>query len=91
MQTLWFEKTGTKDPIEWSDKYDTPILCMVQEAQRSYARKMFDIIKSVNPSEDDAKEAIEFMKQTDFYDRLRDSSERDRLFMELIVGYFQNL
>ncbi len=86
MQTLWLEKTGTKDPIEWSDKYDTPILCMVQEDRRMYARKMFDIIKSVNPSEDDAKEAIEFMNQADFYDRLRDRSERDRLFMELIVG-----
>lgn len=86
MQTLWLEKTGTKDPIEWSDKYDTPILCMVQENLRSYARKMFDIIKSANPSEDDAKEAIEFMNQADFYDRLRDSTERDHLFMELIVG-----
>lgn len=86
MQTLWFEKTNTKDPIEWSDKYSTPILCMVSENMRSYARKIFDIIKSSNPSEDDAKDAIEFMNQADFYDKLRDASERDRLFMELIVG-----
>ena len=86
MQTLWLEKTGTKDPIEWSDKYNTPILCMVSENIRSYARKMFDIIKSANPSEADAKEAIEFMNRADFYDRLRDADERDRLFMELIVG-----
>ena len=86
MQTLWFEKTDTKDPIEWSDKYSTPILCMVSENMRSYARKIFDIIKSSNPSEDDAKDAIEFMNQADFYDKLRDASERDRLFMELIVG-----
>ena len=86
MQTLWFEKTDTKDPIEWSDKYSTPILCMVSENMRSYARKIFDISKSSNPSEDDAKDAIEFMNQADFYDKLRDASERDRLFMELIVG-----
>lgn len=26
------------------------------------------------------------MNSTDFYDRLSDGSERDRLFMELIVG-----
>lgn len=86
MQTLWLEKTDTKDPIEWSDKYSTPILCMVSESDRSYARRMFGIIKSANPSEDDAKEAIDFMNQADFYDKLRDASERDRLFMELIVG-----
>lgn len=86
MQALWLEKTGTKDPIEWSDKYTTPILCMVTEESRSYARKMFDIIKSANPSEDDAKEAIEFMNQANFYSRLQEAAERDRLFMELIVG-----
>ena len=33
-----------------------------------------------------AKAAIEFMNSADFYDRLSDGSERDRLFMELIVG-----
>lgn len=86
MQALWFEKTETKDPIEWSDKYSTPILCMVAEKNRPYARKMFDIIKSANPGEDDAKEAIEFMNHADFYSRLQDPDERDRLFMELIVG-----
>ena len=47
---------------------------------------MFDIIKSANPSEEDAKDAIEFMNQADFYDKLQNSAERDRLFMELIVG-----
>lgn len=86
MQALWLEKTGTKDPVEWSEKYNTPILCMVSEEQRSIARRIFDIIKSSNPTEDDAKEAIEFMNNADFYDRLSDSTERDRLFMELIVG-----
>ena len=86
MQALWLEKTGTKDPVEWSEKYNTPVLCMVSESQRSYARKMFDIIKSANPSEEDAKDAIEFMNQADFYDKLQNSAERDRLFMELIVG-----
>ena len=86
MQALWLEKTGTKDPVEWSEKYNTPILCMVSEEQRPIARRIFDIIKSSNPSEDDAKAAIEFMNGADFYDRLSDSSERDRLFMELIVG-----
>ena len=86
MQDIWQKNTETKDPVEWSDKYSTPILCMIPEDQRQNARKMFDIIKSINPSEEDAKAAIDFLNQADFYDKLNDKSERDRLFMELIVG-----
>jgi hypothetical protein len=86
MQSLWLEKTGTKDPVEWSEKYNTPILCMVSEEQRPVARKMFDIIKSSNPNEEDARAAIDFMNNADFYESLSDGDERDRRFMKLIVG-----
>lgn len=86
MQTLWFEKTGTKDPVEWSEKFITPILCMVDDDKRQNAKKIFDIIKSANPHEEDAKKAIDFMNNANFYDRLNDSAERDRLFMKLIIG-----
>lgn len=86
MQAMWLEKTGTKDPIEWSAKYQTPILCMIPADKRSYSRKMFDIIKNNNPTEDDAKAAIDFMEKADFYDRLNDPAERDKQFMEAVVG-----
>lgn len=86
MQAMWFEKTGTNDPVAWSAIYQTPILCMIPADKRSYARKMFDIIKNNNPAEDDAKSAIEFMEKADFYDRLNDPAERDKQFMENIVG-----
>lgn len=86
MQEMWSEKTGTKDPADWSDKYLTPILIMVNPEERANARKMFDIIKSSNPSEDDVKDAIEFMENAQFFDILENESERDRRFMEQIVG-----
>lgn len=86
MQALWLEKTGTKNPVEWSEKYLTPILCMVPEDHRAAARKMFDIIKSAQPSEDDAKAAIDFINNADFYDKMNDEAERDKAFMKLIVG-----
>ncbi len=86
MQKLWYDKTRTNDPVQWSDMYNTPILCMIDEKKREYSRKMFDIIKSANPSEDDAKAAIEFMNNADFYDILENASERDFLFMKHIVG-----
>ncbi len=86
MLNKWFEKTGTNNPMDWSDRFLTPIICMVPEQERTNARKMFDIIKSSNPSEDDAKAAIEFMDNATFYDKLNSQDERDKLFMELIVG-----
>lgn len=86
MQTMWADKTKSKDPVDWSDKYNTPILCMIPAEERAVARKMFDIIKSANPSEDDAKAAIDFMEKADFYDALFNETERDRCFMEIIVG-----
>lgn len=30
MQALWLEKTGTKDPVEWSEKYNTPFYAWFQ-------------------------------------------------------------
>src|SRR5699024_553533 len=29
LKDLWMAKTGTKDPRNWSEQYDTPILCML--------------------------------------------------------------
>ncbi|MCM1062314.1 MAG: hypothetical protein NC452_18810, partial [Eubacterium sp.] len=86
MQTMWQDKTGSKDPEDWSDTYATPILCMVSDSERSEARKIFAIIKSTNPSEEEAKAAIEFMEKAKFYDKLSDKDERDKRFMETIVG-----
>lgn len=86
MQALWLEKTNSKDPVDWSEKYNTPILCMVPEKERAVARNMFDIIKAANPSEEEAKAAIDFMEKAEFYDRLDDEAERDKRFMEMIVG-----
>ncbi len=86
MQKIWLEKTGTKDPVDWSERNLTPIICMVDENKRGIARKMFDIIKSVSPTEDDAKAAIDFMEKADFFDRLGNQEERDKRFMDVIVG-----
>lgn len=86
MLDLWLKNTGSKNPVDWSDKYNTPILCMVPVDKQDYARKMFDIIKSANPSEDDVDKAIAYMENIDYYEKLQDKSERDRLFKEFVVG-----
>ena len=86
LRDLWYEKTHTKSPSDWSDKYETPILCMFDDSERTNARYMFRIIMSSNPVEADAKKAIAWLETADFYGRLADETERDKCFVSRIIG-----
>ena len=86
LRDLWFDKTHTKTPSDWSDKYETPILCMFDDKERSTAKDMFRIIMSSNPPESEAKTAISWLENANFYTRLEDENERDRCFTERIIG-----
>lgn len=86
MRDLWVEKTGTKSPVAWSAEYMTPILCMFDDSERQRARHVFAIMRDKAPSEKDANEALEYLENGDFYGRLADPAERDRCFLERVVG-----
>ena len=86
LKNLWLEKTGTKDPSDWSDRYDTPILCMFDDAERGNARDAFATILAYAASDADITKAINYLETATFYDRLNDPNERDRCFMERVVG-----
>ena len=86
LRDKWHEKTHTKTPVDWSDRYETPLLCMFDDSERTNAREMFKITMSANPSEADAKKAIHWLDTANFYDRLADEKERDRCFIERIIG-----
>lgn len=91
LKDLWNEKTKTKDPYDWSEKYGTPILCMFDDSERSVAKDMFRIIASSNPSEADAKKAINYLNHVDYYERLDNAKERDNCFLRYIVGDYSVL
>ncbi len=86
LKNLWLEKTGTKDPSDWSDRYDTPILCMFDDTERGEARTIFATILAYAASDADITKAINYLEAATFYDRLNDPLERDRCFMERVVG-----
>lgn len=87
VRDIWYEKTQTQTPYAWSDKFETPILCMFDDTERSNAKAMLRIINSSNnPSESDAKKAISWMEKADFYDRLHNEEERNKCFVERIIG-----
>ena len=86
LKDLWFSKTHTKDPEDWSIKYETPILCMFDDSERTHARDMFTIMLQTNPTESDAKEAIEWLSNATFYEKLANNETRDKCFLERIIG-----
>lgn len=86
IRDVWQEKTGSKDPFDWSSHYDTPILCMFDDEERVEAKVIFGIMRDNAPSEADANRVLRYLAYATFYDKLANASERDRCFMERVVG-----
>ena len=89
---LWSEKTGgTKNPRAWSAKYQTPILCLVDESVYSEAKKAFATLNSFSQTEAEIKSALAFIEHADFFDKLANEAYRDSQFMRVIVGDYSHL
>lgn len=91
IRDLWIAKTNTKDPADWSARFDTPILCMFDDDERVEAKNIFTIMRDNSPTEADANRAIRYLTAATFYERLADPAERDRCFMERVVGDYSIL
>ena len=91
LKNLWKEKTGTKDPFDWSRKNRTPILCMFDEEERDRVKKVFSTLRAQNPTCDEVEAAFAFLSKADFYDRLSDPEERNACFMERVLGDYDVL
>ena len=88
---LWHDRTETKTPAEWSHKYFTPILCMFDDNERQKAKEVFTILHKSKPSEAEFTTAEEWLKTSDFYDRLSSAVERDKCMSERVIGDFAYL
>ena len=82
LRETWQNFTGTENPEDWSARFDTPILCMIDEQKRAIAKQVFDVLMKKSPTEAEANFAIEFMSSANFYDALNDPKTRDKLFAE---------
>lgn len=89
---MWKEATATKHPREWSSRYQTPILCLVDPSQYGAAKRAFTTLNSSTQSDSDIKAAIEFIEDAkDFFEAIKDAKYRDERFMESIVGEYAAL
>lgn len=88
----WSENaSGTKNPRAWSDKYQTPILCLVSDDIYDDAKKAFATINSNTASEAEITQALEFVETATFFSDIANEQFRDRMFMERIVGNYAHL
>ena len=89
---LWSAKTeGSKNPREWSEKYRTPILCCMKDAQYAAAKKAFATLNSSTQSEADIKEALGFLQEADFFDDIASVDYRNKCFARRIIGDYTSL
>jgi len=91
LMTLWKEKTGTKNPWEWSSRYKTPILCCVQATEYERAKGVFETLNNNRGTDAEAKEALEFLESTTMFGDLADEAKRNAAFMRDLVGEYRAL
>lgn len=88
----WKELTGTKTPREWSSRYQTPIMCLVETAVYSEAKLAFSTLNSTYQTDSDIHASLEFLgKNQEFFVRIKNAEFRDERFMREIVGAYSVL
>ncbi|MBF0233944.1 MAG: hypothetical protein HQK65_13030 [Desulfamplus sp.] len=88
---LWKEKTGTRNPREWSSRYRTPILCCVSENDFGPAKRTFDTLNRNSSSDAEIKAALEFLETTNIFEVLEDENKRDESFETTFVAEYRCL
>jgi len=88
---LWKDKTGTKNPREWSSRFRTPILCCVSEAEFEKAKKTFETLNRNWGTDAEIKAALAFLESTTLFDILADDNKRNMAFNRDIIGEYSTL
>lgn len=88
---LWKEKTGTKNPRQWSSYYRTPILCCVPEKEFGVAKKTFDTLNRHWSPDAEIKAALAFLEKTSLFEVLTDENKCNASFERGIVGEYRSL
>lgn len=88
---LWKEKTETKSPREWSNRYRTPILCCVSVNEFDSAKKAFDTLNRSSSTDAEITDALEFLETTSLFEVLSDENQRNTSFERNFIGEYRCL
>jgi hypothetical protein len=89
--SLWKDKTGTKNPREWSSHHKTPILCCVSETEFEQAKKAFETLNRNGGTDVEIKDALAYLERTTLFGVLSDDTKRNAAFERDIVGAYSAL
>jgi len=88
---LWKDKTGTKNPREWSSRFRTPILCLVSASEFERSKKAFDTLNRNWGTDSEIKDALAYLQATELFGVLSNEGERNAAFKRDIVGIYSAL
>ena len=88
---LWKDRTGTKNPNEWSSHYRTPILCCVSENEFEKAKKAFETLNRTWVTDTEITAAIVFLESTNLFEVLSNEDNRNEAFVRGIIGEYRSL
>ncbi len=88
---LWRDKTGTKNPYEWSIHHRTPILCCVSEVEFGTAKKAFETLNRNFGTDAEIKAAIAFLEATSLFEVLSSEDKYNAAFEHNIIGEYNTI
>jgi len=89
--SLWRDKTKTKNPIEWSKRYRTPILSCVPDHEYEKAKKAFGTLNRNYGTDGEIKNALLWLESTGLFDVLSDEVQHDIAFRRDVIGEYSTL
>lgn len=88
LAALWKDKTHTSSPREWSQKFNMPLLAMLDDSIRETAERHFNTINSHSTESRAVREATEFIQNATFFEDIANTSIRDQIFKDKILGKY---
>ncbi|NLN77497.1 MAG: hypothetical protein GX141_01075 [Armatimonadetes bacterium] len=88
---VWRDKSGTKNPREWSSHHRTPILCCVSEDEFDAAKKAFDTLNRSLSADSEITAALEFLETTSLFDVITDDTKVNASFERELIGDYRPL
>lgn len=91
LKALWKERTNTNSPKDWSNRYQMPILCMVDECDFDQAKESFDVINKNICDDISLKRAYEYLSTSSVFNKLKNEEIRNKAFSDKFVKNYEVL
>lgn len=91
LTSLWKDKTDSLNPIEWSNKFNMPIMCMIPSNEQEMARKIFEVVNGQVTDKNSIEEALNYLQAFKYYAALKDEAQRNECFKRVMLKSYSVL